>query len=461
MRASPSELCTRPVRALCICTVMQVDEEEPVAPAFQPPYLLDASAERAPWEPPSEPTAGFAELLAHHQRRASWLATSAGLLQPADELAEGFAPAPYPRPLPITVPCEAGFEDDGSASARDGESPTGSFGPAASPANADVGSASPQDAELPPLARAAHDADEMPQSLKVVNFPKVYTKDRPGPADGEDLRALFEPYNYKSIYEFVVPKERDHDLSPSYGFVRFARKSEAVAAKNLLDYSEHGGLRLAVTFSENKPTVAVDPHSIKVTNFPKVSNFPGPADEHDIRALFKPFNFQSLEDHSIFVPRDRATGLPRSFAFVRFADTAEAAAAVRMLLAIPTHGGLRVGAAISYARPSHLPYLFDQKRRPHGHGRDNHKVGDGFAAADKAPPPRVVPPLPQHAGNNFQRSYSPSRRHDPVDRALWTELFVQRVSHEATMHDLRSLAKPFGPITRLTLPMKKGMQSAR
>jgi hypothetical protein len=230
--AIPSELCTRPVRSLC--TVMQVDEEEPVAPDFQPPCSLDASAERAPWEPPSEPAARA--LFACHQRRAYTL------LEPADELAGSFAPAPSPQSLPITVPCEAGFEDEGSTSARDGESPTASFGAAASPAKADVGSASTQDAELPlsasfgaaaaptgfrwcPPANSASGERALttvipantaggqrmpaaavdPHTLKVTNFPKVYN-DRPGLPNDEDLRALLKPYNYKSIEDVYVPK---------------------------------------------------------------------------------------------------------------------------------------------------------------------------------------------------------------------------------------------------------------
>ncbi|KAJ1630876.1 hypothetical protein T492DRAFT_73905 [Pavlovales sp. CCMP2436] len=299
---------------------MQVDEEEePVAPAYQPHFPLDASAECAPWDPPPEPAAGVA------------------LQQlPPDELAEGFAPDPSPRPLFITVPCEAAYENDGSA--RD-ESPTASFGAAASPAKADVGSASTQNAELHPSA--------------------------------------------------------------SFG--------AAVATSDILD-----------------------PFRLKVSNFPKANTYKTEqADEKDLLALFKPYNFTSIND--VYIPKDRTHGYLRSFGFVRFGDAAEAAAAQKLLN--NALGGMTV--IFADARP----------KRPQDFA--DFQPGNGFAAARTGP---------QHAGNAFPRSYSPSRgSREPaggLPMGPCTELYVSQIDFSVTVDVFRALARQFGFVIRVTLPLR-------
>jgi hypothetical protein len=114
---------------------------------------------------------------------------------------------------------------------------------------------------------------------------------------------------------------------------------------------------------------------------------------------------------------------------VRFDDSAEAAAARTLL--DNSHG--RMSVVFSNTR----------RRQLQDFAAFQHDVDKGL----------------QQAGSSFPRSYNPLQRHVPAAmpraRGLWTELFVQRISPHATIHDLRALAATFGPLERVRRPLNK------
>lgn len=89
----------------------------------------------------------------------------------------------------------------------------------------------------------------------------------------------------------------------------------------------------------------------------------------ELEALFAPMG----EIAEVFVPLDRASGRPRGFAFVTFADAASAAQAIQKLDGVELGGrNLRVNEATA-----------DRSSRPAGGG-----YGRGFGGPGGRPPSR-------------------------------------------------------------------------
>ena len=143
--------------------------------------------------------------------------------------------------------------------------------------------------------------------LFVGNLPFTYTRD--------DLASLFRPYG--DILRCLLVLSPRTGLSKGYGFVEYARREEALLAKQHLATKVIGLRSLRVDFSDNGMQTCDDLHSqtLFVDRLPK-----GFKDDVALKEIFSQYGRVNFCQ----VATTPGTGISRGFAFVDMSTSEEA-----------------------------------------------------------------------------------------------------------------------------------------
>lgn len=169
--------------------------------------------------------------------------------------------------------------------------------------------------------------DEIPESQS------IFVKGLPYDSSDESIRALFADCG--TISELNVPTFEDSGRCRGFAHITFETIAEARAAI-ALDGSDVGGRSIGVDFARPPVPAAVPTKTVFVANLSPE------ADDAAIRAVFDGCG----DIVSVRIALDRATGAPRGFACVEFADLSGSEAALTKVGEVVKGRPIRIDYAI-------------------------------------------------------------------------------------------------------------------